>query len=81
MAGAVTAYLLNLADILFTIHAVSNRAVEANPLMQSIPVMVVYKTIVVGALLWWLSRHSKTGIRLVALAYAAVDVWHIINIF
>lgn len=75
------AYLLNLADLGFTLHALRYGGVELNPLMQSVPVMVVYKILVVGPLCWFVSRHSKTGIRLITAVYAAVNVWHIINIF
>ena len=48
----MTLYLLNLADLLFTLHAISHGGVELNPLMQCIPFMVFYKTIVMGALIW-----------------------------
>lgn len=77
-------YLLNLADLLFTLHALSHGGVELNPFMQNIPFMVVYKTIVVGALCWWLrsrrERVARTGLHMITVAYAAVNLWHIINI-
>ena len=81
----MTAYCLNLADLLFTLHALAHGAVEANPLMQSVPVMVVYKLVIVGAAFWWLTRQdsilARLGIRLCAAVFACVDIWHIINIF
>ena len=81
----MTLYLLNLADLLFTLHAVSHGGTELNPLMQNIPFMVVYKTIVVGALCWWL-HHFRGATKMAGIlekvataAYAAVNAWHIWN--
>ena len=48
----MTAYLLNLTDLAFTLHALSHGAVELNPLMRSVPVMIAYKVVGVGALCW-----------------------------
>ena len=52
----MTAYLLNLADLAFTLHALSNGGVELNPLMQCIPFQIFYKIVVVGLLIGWLGR-------------------------
>lgn len=77
----MTAYALNLLDLAFTLHALKHGAVEANPLMQSVPIMIAYKVIIVGALCWWLhKRKAETALRICTAVYAAVDVWHIINI-
>lgn len=75
----MTLYLLNLADLFFTLHALSHGAEELNPFMRNVPFMVFYKTIVVGALLWWL---RKKGVKLLPLTavFAAVNLWHIVNI-
>ena len=79
------AYLLNLLDLCFTLRALGHGGVELNPLMQSVPVMVVYKTVVAGALCGWLShkveREAKVGLNICAAVFAAVDVWHIWNFF
>jgi hypothetical protein len=78
------AYLLNLVDLAFTLHALRHWAVELNPLMQDIPTMMIYKVFVVGALCYWLNKRqervARIGLNVLAAAFAAVDVWHIVNI-
>ena len=80
----MTAYTLNLLDLLFTLNALSHGAVELNPLMRCVPIMIAYKVIIVGALLWWLEKRSERvaviGKTFITAAYLAV-VWHIYNIF
>lgn len=80
----ITAYTLNLLDLFCTLWALHHGAVELNPLMRSVTVMVGYKVIIVWALLWWLSRQRERAARyalyVAAVAYGAVDVYHIINI-
>lgn len=77
----VTGYGLNLIDLACTLHALANGGVELNPLMRSVPVMVVYKTVVVGALLGWLGtraeRMAKTGLRLCTAVYGALAAYHL----
>lgn len=46
--AAVIAYTLNLIDLFCTLWALRHGAVELNPLMQSVTVMVGYKVIIVG---------------------------------
>lgn len=81
---SIIAYALNLLDLFCTLWALRHGAVELNPLMASVPVMVVYKIVVVGALLWWLSRQRERAARyalyVAAVVYGAVDVYHMINI-
>lgn len=78
------AYLLNLADLAFTLHALSHGAVELNPLMRCVPVQIFYKVFVVGALLWWLSKRkeriAQLGLKTAAVVFAVVDLWHIVNL-
>ena len=78
------AYVLNLIDLFCTLWALRHGAVELNPLMREVTVMVGYKVIIVGALLWWLSRQRERAARyalyVAAVVYGAVDVYHIINI-
>ena len=78
-------YTLNLLDLLFTLHALSHGAVELNPLLRCVPIMIAYKVIIVGALLWWLEKRSERvaviGKTFITAAYLAVVVWHIYNIF
>lgn len=82
--AAVIAYTLNLLDLFFTLWALRHGAVELNPLMREVTVMVGYKVIVVWALLWWLStrreRAARYALYVAAMVYGAVDVYHIINI-
>lgn len=82
--AAVIAYTLNLLDLSCTLWALHGGAVELNPLMRSVPVMVCYKAIIVGALLWWLStrreRAARYALYVAAAVYGAVDVYHMINI-
>jgi len=74
-------YILNLFDLFCTLYALNNGITELNPLMQNIPVMIIYKVIIVGILCWWLSRHSKCGMWICTAVYAALAVWHVVNIF
>lgn len=82
--GAVIAYALNLIDLSCTLWALRHGAVELNPLMRSVTVMVSYKVVIVGALLWWLStrreRAARYALCAAAAVYGAVDVYHMINI-
>jgi hypothetical protein len=80
----ITAYTLNLLDLFCTLWALHGGAVELNPLMRSVPVMVCYKVVIVWGLLWWLStrreRAARYALYVAAVVYGAVDVYHIINI-
>lgn len=79
----VTVYLLNLFDLACTIAAVRAGAMELNPLMASVPVMVVYKLAVVGVLAAWLSRRperaARMGLRLCVAVYAVLALYHAIG--
>lgn len=80
----IAAYALNLIDLSCTLWALRRGAVELNPLMRSVPVMICYKVIIVWALLWWLStrreRAARYALYVAAVVYGAVDVYHMINI-
>lgn len=80
----MTAYLLNLFDLACTLFALDMGAQELNPFMQSVPVMIFWKVIAVGGLLLWLSdrpeRIARYGVFIITAVYAAVDLWHIVNI-
>lgn len=79
---AVTVYLLNLFDLACTLLALRLGAMELNPLMESIPAMVVYKLVVVGLLAAWLSRRgerlARMGLRLCTMAYTILACYHVI---
>lgn len=81
----MTAYILNLLDLAFTLYALQHGGVELNPLMQCVPIMVVYKTIVVGALCWWLKKHraraAKLGLQLCSVIYGALCLYHLVGLF
>ena len=89
----MTAYILNLLDLLFTLHAIHNGAAEINPLMQSVPVMVAWKVVGVGFLCWLLQvlgkdirvpirvrKLARNGLRICTAVFAAVCLWHILNL-
>lgn len=80
----ITTYVLNLLDLFCTLWALRHGAVELNPLMREVTVMVGYKVVIVGALLWWLSRQRERAARyalyVAAVVYGVVDVYHMINI-
>lgn len=82
--AAVIAYALNLIDLSCTLWALRHGAVELNPLMREVTVMMFYKVIIVWVLLWWLStrreRAARYALYVAAVVYGAVDVYHIINI-
>lgn len=80
----IIAYVLNLIDLFCTLWALRHGVVELNPLMREVTVMVGYKVVIVGALLWWLSTRREWAARyalyVAAVVYGAVDVYHMINI-
>lgn len=80
----IAAYALNLIDLFCTLWALRHGAVELNPLMREVTVMVGYKVVIVGALLWWLStrreRAARYALYVATVVYGAVDVYHMINI-
>lgn len=80
----IIAYALNLIDLSCTLWALRHGAVELNPLMREVTVMVGYKVIIMWGLLWWLStrreRTARYALYVAAVVYGAVDVYHMINI-
>lgn len=80
----MTAYALNLFDLLCTLYAQSMGAEELNPLMQSVPVLVAYKVIIVGGLLWWLSgrpeRAARIGLQICTAVYGLLAVYHVVGL-
>ena len=77
-------FILNILDLFCTLLAIRLGCIELNPLMASVPVMVVYKVVIVGALLWWLStrreRAARYALYVATVVYGAVDLYHMINI-
>lgn len=77
-------YLLNILDLALTLHALKHGAYELNPLMRNIPFMVFCKVVVVGVLCLFLESRpeplARLGLRIGTVVYAAVNVWHIVNI-
>lgn len=81
----MTAYILNLADLGFTLFAVSLGCQELNPLMRCIPFRAFYKVVAVGLLCRWLSRRqeqiARVGLNLCTAVYAALCVYHLYYLF
>lgn len=82
----MTSYILNLIDLAFTLYALNNGIREMNPLMQSVPIMVIYKVVIVGGFCWILHHFAKggnmaarRGIKICTAGYAALAAWHIVN--
>lgn len=77
-------YILNLLDLTFTLYAISLGCTELNPLMQSVPLMVAYKVIIVGGLCWWLShrldRIARWGLSICTVVYVLTNINHIVNL-
>lgn len=77
----MTAYVLNLLDLACTLYALSIGCTELNPLMQSIPIMVIFKVVIVGALCWWLSKRTEPlarwGLWLCTAVYGVLALYHI----
>lgn len=83
----MTPYTLNLLDLALTLYAISHGAVELNPLMRCIPLQVVYKVVIVGALCYALHRFAeggnmiaRYGLRIATVVYGGVFVWHLVNL-
>ena len=82
----MTAYVLNLIDLAFTLHAIKHGAVELNPLMRSVSVLLGWKVGVAGLLYCCLEmlafkyQVARRGLNFLAAVYAAVNLWHIVNI-
>lgn len=87
----MTAYILNLLDLAFTLHVLDNGGVELNPvirwMMEVHPALFpLPKTVLAGLLCWWLERKSQTipaarkGLIAITAYYGAVVLWHIVNI-
>lgn len=83
----MTPYILNLFDLLCTLYALKMGVRELNPLMQFVPVMVIYKVVIMGGFCWILHHFAKGGnlaarwgSKFCTAGYAALAVWHIVNI-
>ena len=78
-------YLLNLFDLACTLYALPLGAVELNPLMRSVTMMLWYKGAVVPLFALWLdrrgTREARRGLRICAGIYGAVCLWHAVGIW
>lgn len=81
----IIAYALNLLDLICTLWALHGGAVELNPLMRSVTVMVGYKVVIVWGLLWWLStrreRAARYALYVAAAVYGVVCLWHAVGLW
>lgn len=82
LALAMTAYLLNVIDLICTRIALSGGATELNPLMRDAALRSGYKLMTVGMLFLLLAaiprRSARLGLILCTAVYAAVDMYHFI---
>lgn len=80
----MTAYTLNLLDLAFTVYALQRGGAELNPVMRCVPIMIIYKTVIVGALCLWLAKRTeplaKYGLWVITAVYAGLCVWHLANL-
>lgn len=83
MAAAVIG--LNWIDLICTLWALRGGGVELNPLMRSVVTMVWYKAAVVPLLVltlaWQGTKEARRGLRICAIVYGAVCVWHAAGIW
>ena len=80
----MAAYALNLIDLSFTLHALRHGAAELNPVMRCLPLMILYKVVIIGALCQWLGTRreslARAGLGICTVAFGAVDLWHMVNL-
>lgn len=78
------AYAMNLIDLACTIHALRHGAAELNPVMRCLPLMILYKVVIIGALCLWLGNRreaiARVGLGICTAAFGAVDLWHMVNL-
>lgn len=76
---------LNWLDLICTLWALRHGAVELNPLMREVTVMVGYKVIIVWVLLRWLSRQRERSARyalyIATVVYGVVCLWHAVGLW
>lgn len=81
---AMATYILNLLDLIFTIHWMSIGVGELNPFLQKVPHQIVAKTVLAGGCLWFLASRTepiaKKGIRICLIAYIGVTIWHLFGV-
>lgn len=81
----IITYVLNLFDMFFTLYALSLGGKELNPFMQNTHFMIFYKIVIMGILLWWLSKRpervARLGLILCMIVYSALFVYHIVGLF
>ena len=87
----MTAYILNLFDLIFTYYALRHGAYEYNPFMRYVmgihPLAFPFcKIVLAGVLCWYLEYMAKrnemarVGRYIATGVYLAVDMWHIVNV-
>lgn len=75
-------FVLNIADLCFTLYALSLGFSEANPFMRDPVIMVIYKLTIIPILISIL-RHlsARWALAMLALVYGIVNLWHIYGLF
>lgn len=82
---AETVIVLNWIDLICTLWALRMGCVELNPLMRSVPVMLWHKAFAIPTLVLWLkhcgTREARRGLRICAVVYGAVCLWHAVGLW
>ena len=72
--------VLNWIDLICTLWALRRGCAELNPLLRSVVTMVWYKIAIVPLLVlvlsWQGTKEARRGLRICAIVYGAVCVWH-----
>ena len=76
------AHLGNIADACLTLHAVSNGAIELNPLMSALIeyspfVFISTKLLVFAMAVDLMAKHRPNYLKWVAVLYMLVASWHL----
>ena len=78
--NCIIVYILNLLDLFFTFVLFQFGAVELNPLLQNPVVMIIVKVIVVGVILYLITkfptRIGEIGVKFLIGLYSFIILWH-----
>lgn len=81
---AMATYILNLLDLILTLHWRSIGVEELNPLLQNVPLQIFSKIVIAGLCLLFLASRTeliaKKGIRICLIAYIGVTIWHLFGV-
>lgn len=82
---AFTVIGLNWIDLICTLLALRRGCAELNPMLRSVVTMIWYKGAVVPLLVLWLdargTKEARRGLRICAVVYGAVCLWHAVGLW